>query len=59
MESEKKKNKKKTIPKGYKRVVREKMYEDANGYMVIEEESDVEEMTPEEIEAKKKPIPKK
>ena len=49
-------NKKKAPPKkGMKRVVKERMFNDENGYMVVEEYSEYEEMTPEEIAKQKAP----
>ena len=48
----------KNIPKGFKRVVREKVTVDPQGYTVVEEYSSCEEMTQEELNQKAKPVPK-
>ena len=56
------KNKKKMCPKGKKRVLKERITEDAKGYTVVEEYSEYEDMTPEEIAKEnepKKPVAKK
>ena len=48
----------KKVKKGYKRVVKQRIKEDAKGYTVVEDYSSQEEMTPEELEKQKAP-PKK
>ena len=47
--------KSKIIPKGKKRVVKNRMIEDANGYTVVEDYSSMEDMTPAELEAANQP----
>ena len=52
-EAKQNKPKKKMVPKGKKRVMKERVTEDANGYTVVEEYSDYEDIPPEELEAQK------
>jgi hypothetical protein len=49
------KPKRKTVPKGKKRVMKTRTYIDDKDYMVTEEYSDYEDVDPNEVVAKKKP----